>query len=108
MTPESQLKSEVAAYLAQMPKWWVILRLNSGKVRVKGGFMQLCPEGTSDYLICNPDPHWLELKAAGNTTKASRREAQEEFGARVVGLGHKYRICTSVEEVRAFLEGVEG
>lgn len=102
MKPEDALKSQVIAYLNQTGTFY--LRLNSGKVAVKRGWMNLCPEGTSDFLVCNPDPHWLELKAAGNTTKASRREAQEAFGKKVRSLGHRYSVVTSVAELIVVLQ----
>jgi hypothetical protein len=102
--PEDALKAQVIAYLNQTGTFY--LRLNSGKLRVKRGFMQLAPEGTADFLVCNPDPRWLELKAPGQGTKKARQVAQAAFAGRVLRLGHKHAYCTSVDEVKAFLEGI--
>lgn len=103
MKPEDILKAQVITYLNAAGIFY--LRLNSGKLRVKRGFMQLAPEGTADFLICFPDPRWVELKAPGQATKASRKQAQDAFAARVEGLGHKHRYVTSVDELREFLGG---
>lgn len=65
--------------------------------------MVLCPEGTTDYLICCPDPRWLELKVKGQVTKKTRAIKQAEFGAKVLALGMKHAICTNIEEVKEFL-----
>lgn len=100
--PEDQLKAEVIAYLNKTGTFF--LRLNSGKVAVKRGWMHLCPEGTSDFLICTPEPRWVELKAPGQTTKASRKLAQAAFASRVEGLGHRHAFVTSVGELIDFLE----
>lgn len=102
MKPEDQLKAQVIAYLNRTGTFF--LRLNSGKVAVKRGWMSLCPEGTADFLICNPEPCWVELKAPGQATKASRKAAQAAFADRVEGLGHRHAYCTTVDELIAFLE----
>jgi hypothetical protein len=83
-------------------------RMQSGKVRVKRGFMQLGPEGTADFLICpaQREPVWIELKAPKGTTKKSRKEAQALFAEGVRSLGHTYAICESLDDVKAVLAGV--
>jgi hypothetical protein len=97
MKPEDALKAQVVEALTKMNIFF--LRINSGKLPVRRGYMQLAPEGTADFLICNPHPVWIELKAPGQPTKASRKAAQAAFAMRVLGLGHKHAYCTSLDEV---------
>lgn len=103
MTPEGILKQEVTKYLAKSGLHY--LRLNSGIVKVRGGFMHLCPEGTADFLICCPDPRWVELKAPGQTTKKVRAQKQAEFAGKVQALGHRHIQATSLEQVIEFVTG---
>jgi hypothetical protein len=76
-----------------------VLRLNSGKVKVRGGWMQLCPEGTAD-IVCFPKgaPVWLETKAVKRDGHKAQREAQDAFRERVEQLGHKYVLVRTIEE----------
>ena len=100
MTPEGELKTNVIALLNGLlrePEFF--LRMNSGKLRVRGGWMQMCPEGTADFVayLKNQRTVWLELKAG--TTKKDRIEKQKEFRDKVLSLGHEYAECWSVADV---------
>ena len=104
-TPESKVKDEVVEYLNKTGAFY--RRMQSGKVKVRGGFMQLAPEGTADFLVCtSAATYWLELKAPKGTTAASRKQAQAAFAEEVRALGHHYAICESLGDVRAVLDGV--
>ena len=74
-------------------------RMNSGKVKVRGGWMQLHKKGTADILAF---PHgrvvWLETKNVKKDYHKEQAEAQAEFGERVVALGHEYHVIRSVDE----------
>jgi hypothetical protein len=48
--PEKQIQKEILEYARKHPKIAWIDRANSGKVRVKGGFMQLHESGTPDLI----------------------------------------------------------
>lgn len=86
------------------------LRMNSGKVRVKGGFMQLHEKGTADILFFPRNntgiewdidymrPVWIETKAVKREGHKEQREAQDAFRHRVEALGHEYVYCRSVAE----------
>lgn len=102
-TPESLLKKAVGDYLKLIQHRALVLRLNSGVIRSGSRFIHLCPEGTPDYLICCPDPRWIELKAPGQKTQKERAEKQAAFGAKVIALGHRHALCTSVQDVEEFL-----
>lgn len=82
------------------------LRNQSGKVKVRGGWMSLAPEGTADLVIF-PDgqlPIWVECKLKGNSTRKTRREAQAKFGADVRALGHTAIHATCLDDVLAVLK----
>jgi hypothetical protein len=105
MTPETQVKNEVVAYLKASGLFW--MRLNSGKVKVRGGFLQLCPEGTSDIIVFPANRIvWIELKGRGQATLKSRAEKQLEFRNKVLAAGHHHAVCMSVEEVQAAVNAI--
>lgn len=101
------------------------MRMNSGKVRVKGGFMQLHGAGTADILffpratgkVADPNvglhmldwridfrqPVWIETKNYRRDSHKAQREAQEAFRARVEALGHRYIHAITIEEGLAAL-----
>lgn len=81
------------------------MRMNSGKVRVKGGFMQLHGKGTADILYFPrfvlgrvARPVWIETKNVPRDSHREQREAQEAFRDRVQALGHRYIHATTIDE----------
>lgn len=104
MTPEGQLKADVLAFLRRTG--YFFLRVNSGKVRVKGGFMQLAEEGAGDFIIwVGPRTLWAELKAPGQKTAKDRVIAQAAFRDKALAAGHEYALIGSVDELVEFLKG---
>ena len=86
---------------------YLTLRLNSGKVRVRGGFMTLCPVGTADVVVfpANQPPLWVECKQPGlGKVKNPTVEAQQAFAERVLSLGHRHIQTTNLQMVLAVLE----
>ncbi len=77
------------------------MRINSGKVKVRGGFMQLAPVGTADIVVYPEGklPCWLEIKQASG----EQRLAQIAFQEKVTSLGHSYHVIKSINEVMALL-----
>jgi len=103
-TPEGDLKAAVVTVLNQLGYLW--FRMQSGRVRVKRGWLHLHKEGTGDILVFPPGRVcWLELKVKGQKTAKERVEAQAAFGKQVTAIGHEYRICETVAEVIAYLKG---
>jgi len=103
MTPETKAKGEIQKYLQMAGHKW--LRLHSGIVRVKGGFMHSNEEGTADLVVFLKDrpAAFIEVKVEGQATEKARQEKQAAFGADMTELGHHYAICKSVDEVASFL-----
>lgn len=95
MTPEGRVKAEVLDYLKKTGRFY--MRMQSGKVKVMGGWMYLCPAGTADVLTFDSSGRcvWIELKQL----KGEQREKQVEFQQKVVGIGHTYIVARSVEDV---------
>jgi len=87
------------------------LRMNSGKVKVARGFVQLHEEGTADILFFHKlsatgipftsNICWIETKHPRGHTHKDRAEKQAEFRAKVEALGHRY---IRVESVRQGLD----
>lgn len=105
-TPEGIVKSAMLDYLNISGHRF--FRMNSGRVKVRGGWMHLAPEGCADFLIClsRCPPAWCEVKCEGQTTTAKRKAAQAAFADDMKALGHAHRICNSVAELVSFLGDV--
>ena len=81
------------------------LRNQSGRVKVRGGWMNLAPQGTADLVIF-PDgklPIWVECKVTGNKTSKERQQSQAEFAETVRRLGHTAIQATCLDDVLAVL-----
>ncbi len=94
MTPEGKIKAEVQDFLKKSGRYF--MRMQSGKVKLRGGWMYLCPEGTADILTFDAAGRciWLELKQL----KGVQREAQLLFEQRVRAMGHSYAVVKSVDD----------
>jgi hypothetical protein len=101
-TPETILKNEVVAFLKTSGMFW--MRLNAGKVRVRGGFLQLAPEGCTDILIFPPKRIvWAEIKPPGQSTAKNRKTKQAEFRDKVLAEGHEHVVVTSLLDLQLAL-----
>ncbi len=94
MAGETKISKEIRDALTDAGYWSI--RINSGTVRVAGGFMHLAPKGTPDILVLNPYG-WLEIK----TDKGVTSEAQIKFRERCAREGIRHA------EVRSAAEAVE-
>jgi hypothetical protein len=95
---EAPIKLEIQTWLEGAGYFW--LRLQSGKVKVRGGYMQLCPEGTADIVVFPSNVTcWIETKKLDG----KQRAGQIEFEAKVKAAGHEYIVARSLDEVRDFL-----
>ena len=74
-------------------------RCNAGRVKVRGGWMQLHSPGTADILAF-PQGRvvWLETKDPLGHTNQEQKESQENFRYKVTELGHEYYRVTSIDE----------
>ena len=77
------------------------IRLNSGKVPVRGGYMTLCPIGTGDIIVFPPmsTPVWLEIKQL----KGIQQQEQIKFQAKTADYGHDYYIVRSLDDIKPFI-----
>lgn len=73
-----------------------VLRLNSGRVRVKGGYVHLCEPGTPDILVMLPHQRvcWLEAKTRDGVVE----DDQIEWHAEAVALGHTVHVVRDVQQ----------
>lgn len=102
---ERDVKRGVVDLLRAAGYW--VARIQSGRLKVRGGFMVCAPEGTADLLALRPGeaPLWVECKRAGrDITQPEQRAAQDRFRALVERCGHRYVRAASVEAVRGAIE----
>jgi hypothetical protein len=71
---------------------YLVIRTNSGRVPVRGGWMHLAPEGTPDLRVVGRT--WLETK----TDKGKLSEAQKRMHARLIAAGERVAVVRSVAE----------
>lgn len=78
------------------------IRVNSGKVKVRGGWMTLAPPGTPDMLFLLLDGRclWLECKTPAGKLSEVQRAMHETLRQR----GHTVIVANSVD---AFLAAVD-
>lgn len=100
MSAERDIKREIldALHAAGI----IAFRVQSGKVKVRGGWMHLAPEGTPDIVAIVP-PHGRFLGLEVKTDDGTERPGQLDFakGAR----RHGAAVCTvrsPVEAIRAW------
>lgn len=76
-------------------------RMQSGKVKVAGGWMYLCPNGTAD-ILCFPrgQPVWVETKLQGKDQSEDQCRFQEDMEV----LGHRYIVARTLDEGLAALQ----
>ena len=79
-------------------------RAQSGRVRVRGGWMVLCPEGTADILGYLPPAATMfgvECKTPGGRHPLT--DEQQAWGERLVRAGGLYVVARTVGEALAGL-----
>lgn len=101
-TPEGTVKAEIHDYLVRTGAFF--FRMNSGKVKVRGGWVYLCPPGTADYLVFQGAmPCWAEIKKPGKVALTPDVKRQGAFAEKVQSMGHRHAQVQSLEEFIAFL-----
>lgn len=102
MTEEGDIKRRILAALEAAGAF--AFRVQSGMVKVRGGWMHLSPTGTADVLVIVP-PHGRLLGLEVKTAKGKEREAQLRWADDVRRLGGVVRTVRTPEEaVTAYLE----
>lgn len=78
---ESEIQKEILKYTKQHPKVAWIDRANSGKVKVKGGFMQLHENGTPDLIGYSVEGVFIgiEIKDVANFNKKNNGLRDEQI-----------------------------
>jgi len=82
-------------------------RAQAGKVKVRGGWMQLCPPGTPDILVIVP-PRGMVVGLEVKTLTGELRESQLAWAAKVRALGGVVETVRSpAEAVAAYVAATE-
>ena len=97
MSETSDLTGPLVKMIGQMGV--MVLRMNAGKVKVRGGWMQLHKKGTAD-ILCFPRGRvvWIETKDVPVDYHKEQRESQEAFRDDVLALGHEYHLVRTIDE----------
>lgn len=74
-------------------------RNQSGKVRVRGGFMMLAPKGTPDIVGFLRDGRFLGIECKLPDGKHQETQEQREFGRVLANSGGVYILARTVDEV---------
>jgi hypothetical protein len=85
--------------------------VHAGRVRVRGGWMHLCPVGTSDVIGFEFDSARIiaiEIKVAGNKTDPARAKAQLAFREEIARHGGITGVATSVAEALSIVARATG
>jgi hypothetical protein len=91
---EGAIQSQITEYLKLRGIWH--MRVQSGKVKVRGGWMQLAPTGTADLLAWpRSGPVWIEVKKP----KGTHETEQQEFRDLMADLNVRYILARSLDEV---------
>ena len=74
----------------------LVWRSNSGKVKVRGGWMQLAPEGSPDvYALKDGLLYGIEVKKPGETQSLAQALYEREFNKH----GGRYYVAWSLDDV---------
>lgn len=101
-------RSESAISSSVTKRWedrgGIVLRLQSGKVQVRGGWMHLCEEGTPDRYVMAP--HGLSFFAETKTEIGKLSPAQKAWHMKASRLGHLVFVVRDEESADAAWEEV--
>ncbi len=98
---EAAIQAEIMACLAGWGR--LAIRVHSGKVKVRGGWMRLAPEGTPDLYVLGFG--WLECKAE----KGKLSPDQERMHRLITEAGERVAVVRSAgEAVMVVLKAAEG
>ena len=88
--PETQRQATIVAELSKLGR--LVIRVQSGVVKVKRGWMHLAPEGTPDLYVVGWG--WLETKLE----KSKPTPEQLDMHARLIAAGERVAVVRSVAE----------
>lgn len=104
MKPETELAQRVVSIFKRFG--FECIRLQSGVVRVRRGWLHGARKGTSDYLICGPRGahRFVELKMPGETPTKDQLAWRDHMQR----LGHIVDVVTSTPEALAIAREMIG
>ena len=91
---ETKLSAAISAALTKLG--YPVVRIHSGKARVRGGFLQLAAKGTPDRIVLLRAGRvlWLEVKTPTGILSSD----QVDWHVRAAERGHVVRVVKSVSE----------
>lgn len=110
MSEEADIQRLGIAFAKNHPTVAKIYRSQSGKVKVKGGWMQLCPEGTPDATGYTVDGRIIGIEfktpSAFKTKNHGASLEQVEHLSSILKAGGIAGIATCNEDVAKILSGI--
>lgn len=96
---ETDIKKEITSYLRN--RGYTVHRMNSGKVKVKNGWLELCEKGTPDLLVLGKDKFimWIETKKPGEKASQDQLKKIDYY----ITLGHNAIIADCLQDVIDFM-----
>lgn len=73
---EGEVQKPIKDYLRKMG--FKVLRVQCGKIRVKGGFMQLAEKGTSDVIALPPKQYDMKYLAVETKTEEGKLKPEQK------------------------------
>ena len=90
-------------YLKAHSEFWLVMRINSGKVRQGSHWIQLAPEGTPDVIAFGDCPYFFEMKSADGKLS----EVQQDMRKKILDCGYAVYISGTFDKVRKEIENHE-
>jgi hypothetical protein len=82
-------------------------RANSGKVRVRGGFMQLHEKGTPDLIGFTCSGRFIGIELKRHDTKKNLKPEQEHFQKIMTSCSCVFGVAYDEESLMAILDKIE-
>lgn len=101
MTPEGKISKEIRDALKALG--YLAVRVQSGVVKVRGGYMHLAPEGTADvFVVLRPAGRLMGIEVKQPGEKAT--PVQLAWGADLVARGGLYVVVDNRDDAIAAVQ----
>lgn len=94
---EGEIQKTILSYLEDDLGWPLVIRCNSGTVKMGGRFLRLAKKGTPDIVACCPHGTFVAFEVKTETGAATHE--QEQVIARVRASGAHGAVVRSLPEV---------
>ena len=100
---EATEQRKTLEYLKAHPRFWLVMRVNAGKIKQGAYWIQLAPKGTPDIIAFADCPYFFEMK----TRDGKLTPEQEDMRKEILDCGYAVYITGTYDEVRRGVEAHE-